>query len=185
MKLRDQRWYFEALSDRSVRESAVMKTIPFVSLALAVTLSLAMAEEKKTDKSLGEKTAETLKKAGEKTKEAGRDVANATKKATQSLVDAVTPNKDARKVDVTLTGRHIDVPKSLEPGKTAFVVKNADTAKHNFEIQGEGIEKKFFTDIPPDETKVLHIRLKPGTYKVFYPGEGRAEHGRTAELIVR
>jgi hypothetical protein len=175
---------FEARTVISERESGAMKTMPIVSLALAATFSLAMAEDKKTDKSLGEKTTESLKKAGEKTKEAGRDVADAAKKTTDTVVDALLPDKDARKVDVTLTGRHINVPKNLESGKTAFIVRNADTAKHNFEIQGEGVEKKFFTDIPPEKTKVLHVRLKPGTYKVFYPGEGQ-EHEGTSELIVR
>jgi hypothetical protein len=194
----DQEWsrrYFEssigsaaAFLKRTIifdDESAGMKTVPMIALALATAFSIATAEEKKSDKSLGERTIETLKKGGEKTKEAGRNVAKATKKATETVVDTVTPDKDARQVEVTLTGRQIDVPKNLESGKTAFVVRNADTAKHNFEIQGEGIEKKFFTGIAPDETKVLHVHLKPGIYKVFYRGKGEAAHGKASELIVR
>jgi hypothetical protein len=84
---------------------------------------------------------------------------------------------------VTLNEKHIDLPKNLEPGKTAFVVRNAGKVKHNFEVKGEGIEKKFFADLPPDETKVLHVDLKPGTYKVFAQGEHEA--GPTSELTVR
>jgi hypothetical protein len=162
-----------------------MKTLSILLVALAVTFSGAMGAETKQDKSLGEKTAETLKKAGEKTKDAGRSMINATKKATDAVVDAVTPDKDARKVDVTLAEHRIELPKNLESGKTAFIVRNTGTRNHNFEIRGQGIEKSFFADLSPDETKVLHVDLKPGTYKVFSPGKDGAEHGTTSELTVR
>src|SRR5204863_8216941 len=105
------------------------------------------------------------------------------KKATDAVVDAVTPDKDARKVDVTLNEKHVDLPTKLESGKTAFVVRNAGKVKHNFEVQGEGIDKKFFADLSPDETKVLHVDVKPGTYKIFSRGEKEA--GPTSELTVR
>jgi plastocyanin len=163
-----------------------MKTLLLIPFTLAATMCLATAEEKKSDKTLGEKTSETLEKAKEKTKDAGRAVAETTKdagravaetskKAADAVVDAVTPDKDANKVDVKLTEHQIDMPKQLSSGKTAFVVQNTGKEKHNFEIAGEGIKKKFFADVSPDETKVLHVDLKPGSYKVFCPmkeGEG-------------
>ena len=162
-----------------------MKTIMFVSLALAATISVASAEDKKSDKTLGEKTAETLEKAKEKTKDAGRAVADTTKKAADAVVDAVTPDADARKVEVKLTEHHIDMAKSLEPGKTAFVVRNAGKEKHNFEIKGEGIEKKFFASVSPDETKVLHVHLKSGTYKVYCPMKDHESEGMKLSLTVK
>ena len=143
------------------------------------------AEEKKSDKTLGEKTAETLDKAKEKTKDAGRTVADTTKKAADAVVDAVTPDKDARRVEVKLTEHQIDMPKELGTGKTAFVVHNAGKEKHNFELVGEGIEKKFFASLGPNETKVLHADLKPGTYKVYCPVKDHAGEGMKLNLTVK
>jgi hypothetical protein len=147
-----------------------MKTILFASLALVGAMAVATAEEKKADKTFGEKTADTLQKAGEKTKDAGRALVDSTKKAGEAVVDAVTPDKDARKVEVTLAEHRIEMPKSVDPGKTAFVVHNAGKEKHNFEIQGQGIHKKFMTSLSPDESKVLHVDLTPGNYKGYLSG---------------
>src|SRR5688572_6157842 len=146
-----------------------MKTVMLVSVILASAISVAPAQEKKADRTLGEKTESTLEKAGEKTKDVGRAIADTTKKAADAVVDAVTPDKDARKVEVTLREHKIEMPKQVDAGKTAFVVRNIGKEKHNFEIAGEGIEKKFLASVDPNETKVLHIDLKPGNYKVFCP----------------
>ena len=155
-----------------------MKTVIFASIVIASAISLASAEEKKSDKSLGEKTTSTLDKAG-------HAVADTTRKAADTVVDAVTPDSDARKVEVRLAEHHIDMPKRLESGKTAFVVHNAGKEKHNFEIQGEGVEKKFFADLGPDESKVLHVNLKPGTYKVSCPVKDHASEGMNLSLTVK
>lgn len=162
-----------------------MKTITFVSLALAAAISVASAQEKKADKTLGEKTGDALGKAGEKTKEAGRAVVDTTKKVAIAVVDAVTPDADARKVEVKLAEHQIDMPKSLQAGKTAFVVHNAGKEKHNFQIEGQGIDKKFLAAVSPDDTKVLHVDLKPGTYKVYCPVKDHAGEGMKLNLTVK
>ena len=51
-----------------------MKTLLLIPFTLVAAMCLATAEEKKSDKTLGEKTAETLEKAKEKTKDAGREI---------------------------------------------------------------------------------------------------------------
>jgi hypothetical protein len=159
-----------------------MKIIQLTPFAMAAALSLAVAADNRT---LGEKTADTLGKAKDKTVEAGRAITDTTKEAADKLVDAVTPDSDARRVEVKLTEHHINMPLSLENGKTAFVVRNTSGEKRNFEIRGEGIEKKFFTGIGPDETKVLHVNLKTGTYKAYgWTREGDKE-GPKANLTVK
>jgi uncharacterized cupredoxin-like copper-binding protein len=163
----------------------VMKTILFVSVAFATAITLAQAKDKKSEKTLGEKTADTVEKIGEKTKDAGRSIAEGTKKAAESVVDAVTPDKDARKVEVKLTEHRIDMPKSLGSGKTAFVVTNSGKEKHNFQVAGGGIEKKFMIDLSPDETKTLHVDLKPGSYKVTCPINNHDEEGMRMTLTVK
>src|SRR5687768_10607939 len=100
-----------------------MKIITLVALTVAAATSVAGAQEKKAEKSLGEKTADTLGKAGEKTKDAGRAVVDTTKKAANAVVDAITPDRDATKVEVKLAEHQIEMPKSLKAGKTAFVVR--------------------------------------------------------------
>lgn len=158
-----------------------MKTCLFTSLAFASALSFAIAAEEKT---FSEKAGETLDKAAQKTKEAGRAVADTTRKAAESVADAVTPDADARKVEVTLTEHKINMPKSLTSGKTAFVVTNSGKDKHNFEIEGQGIEKKFMMGLGPNDTKTLHVDLKPGNYKVFCPVGDHAEEMKM-DIVVK
>src|SRR4051794_24976137 len=158
-----------------------MKPYLLTSIMVAAALSMAGAVENKNDKSLTEKTSETLSKAGEKTKDAGKSLVNGTKKAVDGLVDAVTPDTDARKVDVKLTDNHLGMPAKLEPGKTAFVVKNEGKEKHGFEVTGEAMEKRFFMPLAPGESKVLHMNLKPGKYKAFAPENGK-EHEISANI---
>src|SRR3954471_19827221 len=98
-----------------------MKTIRFTTLSIAPALSLATAADNRT---LGEKTSDTLGKVKDKTEDAGRSIANTTKKAAETVIDAVTPDTDARKIEVKLTEHRVDMPLTLENGKTAFVVRN-------------------------------------------------------------
>jgi len=162
-----------------------MKTTLIIPLVLASALAVASAQEKKSDKTFGEKTSETLQKAGEKVKETGQAVADTTKKAADTVVDAVTPDKDAHKVEVKLVEHRIEMPRQVGTGKTAFVVHNAGKEKHNFEIAGEGIEKKFMINLSPDETKVLHVDLKPGSYKVYCPVGDHESEGMKTTLTAK
>jgi uncharacterized cupredoxin-like copper-binding protein len=160
-----------------------MKRYAFATWVFALGLA-AMPSQGEERKSLGEKTGELLDKTAEKTKDAGRAVVDTSKRAVESAKDAVTPDADARKVDVRLIEHEIEMPKQLPAGKTAFVVKNAGKAKHNFEIQGQGLDKKFWMSVDPAESKTLHVDLKPGTYKVFCPVGDHEEHGMKLELKV-
>jgi plastocyanin len=164
-----------------------MKTFVTILLAAAVSAGVVRAEdqEKKEDETLAEKASQTLDTTREKTKEASRAVVDTTKRAADAVVDALTPDADARKVDVKLSDDAIAMPTELESGKTAFVVRNAGKEKHNFEVEGGGIDKKFFAPVEPDETKVLHVELKSGTYKVFCPLRDNAKKGMKLKLVVR
>lgn len=142
-----------------------MKTFFAIILAGVFAIAPLQAQNEEKDKSVSEKASDAWDTTKEKTKEAGRAVADATKKATETVVDAVTPDSDANKVNVTVTEDSIDMPKSVESGKTAFVVKNSGKEKHNFEVRGHDIDKKFFLALQPNQTKVLHVDLKPGKYK--------------------
>jgi uncharacterized cupredoxin-like copper-binding protein len=154
---------------------------PFFSIILAVTVSIGTVRaqgpvQKATD--VAEDTAETAKNVG-------HSVAKGTKKAVNTVVDALTPDADARRVDVTLGEYKIDMPTSLKPGKTAFIVKNAGKHKHNFEVKGNGTDQKFLVDLTPKQTKVLHVNLKRGTYTVYCPVGDNQKKGMETSLTVR
>ena len=153
-----------------------------IPVAMMVAITFASAEEKKT---FGERTSETLDKAAESTKNAGRAVVDTTKKAAGAVTDAVTPDKDAREIKVRLVEHKIQMPKQIDAGKTEFLVTNEGKEKHNFEIEGQGLDKKFFLNVSPNETKSMKVDLKPGAYKVSCPIAGHEEHGMKMDLTVK
>jgi hypothetical protein len=151
-----------------------MKTL--VSIVFAGLISTAAAQVVDTAENVAHSTARGAKKAAQ-------TVAHGAKKAADTVVDAVTPDKDARRVDVTVTDDRIDMPTQLRPGKTAFVVKNAGKTTRNFEVEGQSIERKFVAAPNPGETKVLHVVLKRGSYTAYSPGKD--ENKRTAKVPLR
>lgn len=161
-----------------------MKTKLYTAL-LAAALSTGVALGADKDKSLGEKTSETLGKVKDKTVEAGKVIADDTKKAATSVKDAVMPDKDARKVDVTLTERHIQMDREIPAGKTAFVVRNNGKERQNFKIEGNGLEKEFMIAVAPNDTKTLNVDLKEGDYKVFVPMPGKDSEPKGHELTLK
>lgn len=91
---------------------------------------------------------------------------------------------DADTVEVGLRAFTIDMPSSLEPGPTVFRVTNAGEIAHNFEVEGQGIEEVFETNLQPGDTNTLRMDLEEGTYTVYCPvGDHQAE-GMELELTV-
>jgi uncharacterized cupredoxin-like copper-binding protein len=155
-----------------------MKTRLSTIIAVSMSLSVVLAQrpvQKATD--VAEDTAETAKNVG-------HSIAKGTKKAVNTVADALTPDPDARRVNVTLTDYRIDMPASLKPSKTAFIVKNAGKKKHNFEVKGDGTDQKFLANLGPNETKVLHVVLKRGTYTVLCPVDLHAQKGMQTTVTV-
>jgi uncharacterized cupredoxin-like copper-binding protein len=156
-----------------------MKT--FFSVMFAVTVSTGTVRPEGPI----HKAADVAEDTAETAKNVGHSVVKGTKKAVNTVVDALTPDPDARRVDVTLSEYKIDMPTKLKPGKTAFVVKNAGKKKHNFEIKGNGTDQKFISNLAPNQTKVLHVHLKRGTYDVTCPVDLHPMRGMTTKVTVR
>src|ERR1043166_6075623 len=97
--------------------------------------------------------------------------------AVETAPKALVPEPDARRVDVTMTEYKFDMPTELKAGKTAFVVKNAGRKKHNFQIKGRGVDRKFQNNLAPGETRVLDVVLEPGTYEVSCPVDFHPQRG--------
>ena len=157
---------------------STMKTL-LISIIGAGLVSSAVAQPLETAENVAKKTAE-------KTKEAAHTVAHGAKKAAHKVADALTPDADARRVDVTINDGNVNMPTDLEPGKTAFVVKNEGKTTQNFEVTGGDIERKFVAPPGPGETKVLHVTLKRGTsYTVYSTNPDDNKRKKTMTLSVR
>jgi iron uptake system EfeUOB component EfeO/EfeM len=112
-------------------------------------------------------------------------IAEDTKKAATSVKNAVTGETDARKVDVTLTERNIEMMREIPAGKTAFVVRNNGNERQNFKIEGAGLDKEFMIGVAPNDTKTLNVDLKPGEYKIFVPMSDRKEEPKSHEISLK
>ena len=156
-------------------------------LACAFCCGVAQAAEK----TVAEKTEEVWDETKKKTKEVSKAVVKTTKetskavvKKTKETVKAIehsmdTPDADARKVEVTITDAGVQMPRSLRAGKTAFIVANTGKQKHNFEIEGENLDKSFWFAIAPKDSKTMQVDLKPGTYEAHCSVD---EHGKEARV---
>jgi uncharacterized cupredoxin-like copper-binding protein len=89
-------------------------------------------------------------------------------------------------VEVKLSEWKIDMPAGIPAGPTVFKVKNVGNKKHNFKIEGPGIERQLPRDLKAGETGVLELDLKPGTYQVICPvGLGyHKRKGMNLKLVV-
>jgi hypothetical protein len=142
------------------RYLSTMKTF-FAMMIVAGLVSGAAGQPLETAENVAKTTAE-------KTKEAAHTVAHGVKKAANKIEDALTPDPDARRVDVTVNDGEVNMSSDLEPGKTAFVVKNEGKTTTNFEVAGGDIDHKFVAPPNPGETKVLHVTLKRGVHYTIY-----------------
>jgi uncharacterized cupredoxin-like copper-binding protein len=74
----------------------------------------------------------------------------------------------AQTVQVHLPEGDIQMPSSLNAGKTTFQVVNDGTAAHGFQIEGPAGDKQVPT-VAPGQSASLEIDLDPGTYRVLSP----------------
>jgi uncharacterized cupredoxin-like copper-binding protein len=156
-----------------------MKTFFSIILAMAVPLGAVWGQGP------GERAAGVARDTADTAKNVGRSVARGTRDTVETVVDALTPEAGARRVNVRLSEYRIEMPTSLSPGRTAFIVKNAGKKKHNFEIKGNGVDQKFINNLAANETRVLHVQLKRGTYDVTCPLPFHPTKGMTTKVTVR
>lgn len=144
-----------------------MKMTTFSAAALvfafAVTFAATPAGGQET---IGQKTSRVWNKTKAKTKEVTRKTVKKTKQVVNRVEAAVRePDADAAKVQVKVSDSGVQMPKNLSPGKTAFIVTNTGKQQHDFEVSGEGLEKSFWFDLAPNETKTMQVDLRPGSYQ--------------------
>jgi len=87
-------------------------------------------------------------------------------------------------VQVFLDEYKIHMPTAIPPGDITFNIKNTGGHRHNFEINGHGVDAKLGRDLEGGQSADLHVRLEPGTYKVTCPVGPHATMGMRLELTV-
>jgi iron uptake system EfeUOB component EfeO/EfeM len=157
-----------------------MKTPVLVACAVVLLSGAVPAQE-----SAGEKAADAWDTTKHTAKKVGRTLKHETKKAANAVVEAVTPDPDAHRVDVKVTADRIDMPKSIPAGKTAFVVTNTGNEKLAFEVERTGQEQNFATSLAPQQTKVLQVRLERGQYHAGCFIKGHETQRQEINLRVR
>lgn len=151
------------------------------TLALAVPMHLPAAE-----KTASEKTAEAWDATKQTTKDVTKKVVTKTKEVVSAAEAAVSkPDADAHKVDVKVNDKGVQLPGNLAAGKTAFVVKNTGKQAHNFRVEGSGLKKSFWFDVQPNDTKIMQVDLKPGTYQANSSADGETSDQKKVTLTVK
>lgn len=97
---------------------------------------------------------------------------------------SITPPASAAAIQVKLADGKIDMPASMRSGVILFIVNNGGTTEHNFEIQGNGIDKKLDANLKPGETAPLAIQLPAGSYRVFDPVGSNRDQGMSLNLTI-
>jgi uncharacterized cupredoxin-like copper-binding protein len=92
--------------------------------------------------------------------------------------------EDAPTTEVGLIEYEIAMPTSLSAGSEAFSVTNNGTMGHNFEVEGQGIEEAFETDLSAGETQTMQLDLASGTYEVYCPVGNHRDQGMEIQLTV-
>ena len=68
-------------------------------------------------------------------------------------------------VDARLLEWRIELSRdSVSPGRTVFQVSNVGTHRHEFEIEGPGVDSEVYVN--PGATARLELDLQPGTYEI-------------------
>jgi iron uptake system EfeUOB component EfeO/EfeM len=156
-----------------------MKITSACRIVVATAFAFAVMPLEAQEKSVSQKTAEVWNKTKATTKNVSRKVAKTTRDTVNRVEAAVRePDADARKVEVKVNDKGVQMPKSLSAGKTAFVVTNTGKEAHNFEIEGSGMEKSFWFALGPNQTKTMQVDLRPGTYDASAPLKRTAAKSR-------
>lgn len=136
------------------------------AIVIAGAFTLCVKRAPAEDKSVGEKSAEVWGQTKQKTKEISKAVVKKTRETVEAVEHKIDqPDADARKVDVKVTDKGVQMPRSLPPGKTAFVVANTGKQKHNFKITGNGLDESFWFSIAPGSNKTMQAELQAGSYE--------------------
>jgi uncharacterized cupredoxin-like copper-binding protein len=88
-------------------------------------------------------------------------------------------------VEVRLTEYVIEMPHTLPPGPTTFLLRNEGHKGHSFKLEGPGIADMTPVIVKPNKTGTAQVTLQPGDYKVYCPIGSHSAKGMTMTLTVK
>ena len=91
----------------------------------------------------------------------------------------------AAAVEVRLTEYAIEMPHTLPPGPTTFLLRNEGHKGHSFKLEGPGIADMTPVIVKPNKTGTAQVTLQPGDYKVYCPIGSHSAKGMTMTLTVK
>jgi hypothetical protein len=102
----------------------------------------------------------------------------------QPTPEPTPPPPPTRVEKITLEDNCIDMPRTLPPGPTRFIITNRGKLAHYLEIQRRGTDIMFGVDLLPGNVKDLDILLVPGRYRVWCPFNRTAAGSMALEVTV-
>jgi len=93
-------------------------------------------------------------------------------------------NGSGADVYVTEDDFHIHMPTTFPAGNETFHITNSSNTKHNFKINGNGVEQSLPEEIPGLGSAVMNVTLTPGTYHILCPILGHADLGMRLDVTV-
>ena len=93
-------------------------------------------------------------------------------------------NLPADTVQVTITEGLIEMPETLPPGRTVFMISNEGGMDHTIEIAVESPEARLDPPAAPGETRSLTFTLSRGTFEFYCPIGNHRQQGEERELHV-
>lgn len=95
------------------------------------------------------------------------------------------PEEELNTVQVSMVEFEIDMPTTLPPGPTKFVVSNNGQNSHNFAIEGPNVERVLSKEpLKPGAKASMQINLRPGKYVVYCPVFNNRDRGMEVNLTV-
>lgn len=88
-------------------------------------------------------------------------------------------------VHVTLTEYSIEMPDTLSAGPHPLTIANAGKDKHNFAIEGPGLNQKLASDLMRGDSAPMTVVLQKGTYRVYCPVDGHRGKGMSRTITVQ
>jgi hypothetical protein len=100
-------------------------------------------------------------------------------------VAALSQAAEPAQVEVRLTEYAIDMPHTLPPGPTTFVLHNQGHKSHSFQLEGPGIADMTPVIVKAGKAGTAQVTLQPGEYKVYCPIGSHSAKGMTMTLAVK
>ena len=101
------------------------------------------------------------------------------------VLTTVSRAEEPKGVEVRLTEYAIDMPHTLPPGPTTFVLHNEGHKSHSFKLEGPGLQDMTPVIVKAGKAGTAQVTLQPGDYKVWCPIGSHSAKGMTMTLTVK